>query len=173
MVATLESEEICLPVTEDEISATTKKKVNDKIIKPVLQAAKDKNHMITSIPQPNTLTEDIFRLNYPTKDAQGRTQTASFTIKPKDKATRTIIFQNKPDSIPAPSAVEVTRVSQNLLMDDHTITILKKIKEMRNNDRVSRAWVTKGAIRYPLVASPDVIRKCPGAFASLSEIIKS
>jgi hypothetical protein len=146
--------------------------VNDKIIKPVLQAAKDKSHMVTSIQQLNTITEDIFRLSYPAKDVQGRFQTVFVTIKSKEQAMRTIIFQNKLDSIPAPSAVEVTRVSQNLLMDDHTITILKKIKELCNNDRVSRAWVTKGAIRYTLVASPDVIRKCPGAFASLSEIIK-
>jgi hypothetical protein len=58
-------------------------------------------------------------------------------------------------------------------VEDLTLPTLKKLKELREDDRVSRAWTTEGAIRYILVATPEVVRKCPGAFAPLSEFIKS
>ena len=162
-----------LPATEDESPATIKKNVYDKILKPVLQAAKDKNQ-ITSIPQLNTIIEDAFRLNYAAKDAQGRTLPAPVIIKFKDKAMRTIIFQNKRDAIPAPSSGEVAAgVRYYLIVEDLTSPTLKKLKDLRDDDRVSRAWTTEGAIRYTLVATPEVVRKCPGAFAPLSEFIKS
>ena len=162
-----------LPVTEDETSASIRKLAYDKIFKPILTAAKDKNR-ISSIPQLNTIIEDAYRLANAAKDAQGRTLPAPIIIKLKDKATRTIIFQNKKDNIPSPSAAEAAAgVKQYILVEDLTLPTLKKLKELREDDRVSRAWTTEGAIRYILVATPEVVRKCPGAFAPLSEFIKS
>jgi hypothetical protein len=62
-----------LPVIEDETPATIRKNMYDKIIKLILRVAKDKGHIIISIPQLNTIIEDAFRLNYAVKDVQGST----------------------------------------------------------------------------------------------------
>jgi hypothetical protein len=163
-----------LAASEDETPATLRKNVYDKILKPALQAAKDKSHRITSIHQINAIIEDTFRLNYAAKDAQGCSLPAPAIIKFKEKAIRTIIFQNKHNAIPTPSSVDVAfGVRQYLLAEDLTIPTLKKLKELRDTDRVSRAWTTEGAIRYALVISSEVTRKCQGAFVPISEFLKS
>ena len=161
-----------LPVLEDETPSSIIKQAYEKILKPILTAAKN-NQKLEAIPQQKTLIEDGYRLKNFQKDNQDRPLPPPVIIKLSNKTIRTIIFQNKREAIPAPSAAEIARgVKQYFVVEDLTLPTLKKIKELRDDDRVTKVWTTEGAIRFTLKDTPDVVRKCPGAFAPLSEFIK-
>jgi len=59
-----------------------------------------------------------------------------------------------------------------LIVEDLTPATIKKMKELREDDRVEKVWSTEGVIRFTLVSDPSKVRKCPGVFTPINEIIK-
>jgi hypothetical protein len=78
----------------------------------------------------------------------------------------------KKDNIPSPTDAErAAGINRFANVEDLTSVNAKRLKEYRDDSRVSRAWTVDGRIRFVLAASPDVIRKASSPFISAADII--
>jgi hypothetical protein len=46
------------------------------------------------------------------------------------------------------------------------------MKELKEDERIEKVWTTEGSIRFTLVTDPEKVRKFPGAFTPISEVLK-
>ena len=59
-----------------------------------------------------------------------------------------------------------------IIIEDLTPATLNKMKELREDHRVDKVWSTEGLIRYTLASDKEKVRKFPGAFTPVNEVIK-
>jgi hypothetical protein len=59
-----------------------------------------------------------------------------------------------------------------IIVEDLTAATLAKMKELKEDERIEKVWTTEGSIRFTLVADPEKVRKFPGAFTPISEVLK-
>ena len=108
-----------IPVSVDESADNNKVlagKVYDRVLKPVLAAAKAKGD-ISVLPQATTVIEDCFR-------TRAKGGVAPIIVKLSSSKLKTIIMRNKKENIPAPSRAEAAAgvlapfVVEDLTQDD-------------------------------------------------------
>lgn len=169
-----------MPVTTEESSSAPadRNKVAvstayENIIKPILVAAKEKK-IINAVPQQKTAIIDGFRLKSSSTDKNGRPYPPPIIIRFTEKIFRQAVFLCKREAMPnlfteGASASVYPRI---LIVEDLTPATIKKMKELREDDRVEKVWSTEGVIRFTLVSDPSKVRKCPGVFTPINEIIK-
>jgi hypothetical protein len=164
-----------LPVSAEERAAVSHEDRNkaalktayDKILKPILNVAKAKG-LLEAVPQPKTIIEEGFRINSTSKDKKGVPYPAPLIIRFTKKSYRTAVFLCKREALAQGGRSEGPNC---FIVEDLTTPTLKKMKELREDERVAKVWTTEGQIRFTLVDDSKV-HKCHGVFSPISEIIK-
>jgi hypothetical protein len=130
------------PGSNEEINLAGR--IYDKILKPILQAAKSKGD-ISSIPQVGNTISDVFRVG---RFAQGANKPPPpILIKLATPALRLAILRNKRNNTPPPSEEERSLgVKRFLIAEDLTSPTYRKLKELLQDDRVLKAWTINGTI---------------------------
>lgn len=142
------------------------KNAYDRFLKPIFNIAKTKG-LITTVPQINTAIAEGFRLNINATD-KGNPYPAPLLLKLTDMSFRKAIFICKREAL-APLAAEG---AIPIIVEDLTPATLNKMKELREDHRVDKVWSTEGLIRFTLASDKEKVRKFPGAFTPVNEVIK-
>ncbi len=127
------------PGSDSEVNLASK--VYDKLLKPILVAAKAKGE-ITTLPQVGSVIEEIYRAG---KFANGANKPPPpIIIKFSSSAIRMAILKNKRLNTPPPEG-DAKRL---VLSEDLTHATHRKMKELHADDRVSRVWSRSGSLWY-------------------------
>lgn len=164
-----------LAVSEEEKKEGNKVSVKlayDKILRPILVAAKTKN-LIDAVPQLYNCLEDGYRMGKGSSDSQGQALPPPIIIRLKSKAVKTALFRCKRDAIPAPSDMEKANGVKNyLLLEDLTVPTLRRLKELKEDTRVQKVWTMEGNIKYTLANKPAFVCKMNSVYKPLEDILK-
>jgi len=167
-----------MPASAEERAATSPEDRNkaavktayDRILKPILTVAKAKGHLEV-VPQLKTVVEEGFRINSNAKDNRGVPYPPPLILRFTDKSFRTAVFLFKREALASHGGASSDGLNC-FIVEDLTTPTLKKMKELREDDRVGKVWTTEGQIRFTLVDAPAKVLKCRGVYSPLSEIIK-
>jgi hypothetical protein len=160
------------PVTDDELAATDggktlASKVYDRILKPILNAAKAKGD-ISSVPHCSNAIEECYRAGRPSKTGKP----VPIVVKVANKHLRLAIFKNKRTSTPQPLDNEKTdHVKRFSVVEDLTGPTYRLLKLLQANDSVARAWTVEGNIRFTLSDNPDRIVKVKSVYSPVEAIL--
>jgi len=125
------------PGSDDETHLAGK--VYDKVIKPILTAAKAKGDLST-LPQAGTTIENCFRVG---RFAAGPNKPPPpIVIKFTTPAIRMAILKNKRNSTPPP----LFNDKRLVLSEDLTPATHRKLRELMEDERVEKAWTLSGSI---------------------------
>ncbi len=168
-----------LPVSADECAAASPEDRNkaavkaayDKIFKPILTVAKAKG-FLEVVPQLKTAIEEGFGINSTAKDKRGVPYPPPLIIRFTQKSFRAAVFFHKKEALASLSGGASSDGINCFIVEDLTSATLKKMKELRDDDRVEKVWTTEGQIRFTLVDAPSRVHKFRGVYAPLSEFIK-
>jgi hypothetical protein len=161
-----------LPVTDEELAATDggktlATKVYDRILKPILNAAKAKGD-IPSVPHCGNAIEECYRAGRPSKTGKP----VPIVVKVANKHLRLAIFKNKRTNTPQPLDNEKSEhVKRFLVVEDLTGPSFRLLKQLQDNASVSRAWTVEGNIRFTLKDNPDRIVKVKSVFMPIEAIL--
>jgi len=164
------------PMSPDDVAADEGKalanRVYDRILKPVIIAAKAKDDLV-SVQQVNNVIDDCFRIGKPSlKD--GILRPSPVVIKLRSKQLKQAIMKNKKTSLPAPSDREkAAGIRRFVLVEDLTSPTFKKLSEILVDERVEKAWTIEGKIRFVLVGNDKSVKKVKSVFDPTSKIIES
>ena len=115
-------------------------RVYDKLLKPILAAAKSKGD-IANLPQVGNTIVEIFRVG---KFAAGANKPPPpIVIKFASSAVRVAILKNKRNNTPPPSDGATKKM---FLTEDLTKPTYKKMKELQADDRVDKIWSRNGSL---------------------------
>jgi uncharacterized coiled-coil protein SlyX len=157
-----------LPLTKDEQDGTktTSSVAYDRILKPVLSAAKTKG-IITSIPQLPTLVSECYRAR---RSGSGPPESASappIIIKFINPLHRLALLRCKKDNTPSPSDSErAAGFKRFVMVEDLTPANHTMLKDLQNDDRVSKVWSVDGRIRFVLSGDDQSVKKVKSVFDS-------
>jgi hypothetical protein len=147
---------INLPMSDDEIhgpdpAAATAKLTYERVIRPLLVAAKAKAK-IASVPALQNAVIKAYRLSKPSA-ASPSPPIVAHLISPNIK---TICFIMKKEALPKLSDAERALSQKRLLLtEDLTPPSFAFLKQLKDDDRVSRAWSVEGQIRFVKSGDPD------------------
>jgi hypothetical protein len=164
------------PMADDDIAADSGRalanRVYDRILKPIIVAAKAKND-ITTVPQCANVIEDIYRVGKPSmKDGVHRPP--PIIIKLCTKQLRLAILKNKKTSIPSPTTQErAAGVKRFVVVEDLTPPNYKKLTELLSDDRIEKAWSVEGRLRFVLAGSDKSVKKVKSVYDSVDHIVSS
>lgn len=165
-----------LTVNESEINQhgyekAIMKKVYDKLLKPILNAAKASGDL-ESVPVLLNVLEQGYFAGKPFVDRQGRTLPPVINVRFCNRFVRNTVMRMKREHIPTPSAAEVAAgIARFAITEDLTPANAKKLREVRENEKVARAWSVDGKVRYTLKADPNIVKRFPSSFTPISDII--
>ena len=132
------------PGSNDETGLSSK--VYDKILKPILQAAKSKGDL-SSVPKLNDLIDDCFRVGRFSPGANK--PPPPIIIKFISLDARLAILKNKRTNTPSPTEGEkAIGIKRYVLAEDLTTPTYRKLQELLKDDRVDKAWTIGGEIWY-------------------------
>ena len=163
-----------LPLSEDETDGpdppkATVKQAYDRILKPLLQAAKDRS-AIPSVPKNSA---DVVREAFRLKSNPNMRSPPPILLKFSSEAFKTAVFKSKKDHMPSPTDAEKNAGSKRFdLVEDLTPANRDCLLELRAHPSVGRAWTTAGEIRYVLKDDrSSYVHKVKSAFDPISSII--
>ena len=119
--------------------------VYSSVLRPILQIAV-KNKVLDSMPAMNQLIEYGHTLPA-RKDKDGVTQPCPIIIRFQSRLHRLLVFRYKKEYLPN-NRREVS------IVDDLTAKNVAKLRELKNNANIDRAWSTAGKLFYTLKDSP-------------------
>jgi uncharacterized coiled-coil protein SlyX len=163
-----------LPVTDDELAATDggktlSNKVYDRVLKPILVAAKAKGD-ISSVPHCPNVVEECYRAGRPTKSGKP----APVVVKISNKNLRLAILRNKRSNIPLPLETERTEfVKRFTVVEDLTGPTFRLLKQLQDQDSVARAWTVEGRIRFVTNENPNTVKSVKSVFMPIEAILSS
>lgn len=166
-----------VPLSEEEKKSpnqnkSTAKTAYDRIIRPLLTAAKANNDLDT-IPQLANTIEESFRLGKGNKDKKGRPMPPPILVRLSSLKLKVAAFRNKRKSMPVPSDAETALGIQRFsLVEDLTPATFSKLRELRADERVSKAWTTEGRIKFILAENTDSVLRVVSVFDPINVIIK-
>jgi hypothetical protein len=157
-----------LPISDDETNAqdTEKylgKRVYDKILVPILTAARE-NDEIETIPTLAKTIEEIRRVkawspppsNVPGLSTKKTSTPPVIIIKLCSPQIRLAILRFKKDNTPAPSSADRTAGCKGFFIsEDITPPTAKLLKDLNADERVDRAWTVEGRIRFTRVGDKE------------------
>jgi hypothetical protein len=147
------------------------KRAYDKLIKPILTAAKNKGE-IETIPVLLNVLEQGRYAGRGAVDQQGRPLPPICSVSFTNRYLRNVIMRYKKDNIPNPTDAErAAGITRFAIVEDLTGLNAKRLKEYRDDTRVSRAWTVDGRIRFVLLTSLDIVRKASSPHISAVDTI--
>jgi hypothetical protein len=165
-----------LPVTKEELASPGEankiatRAAYDNILKPVWVAAKNKG-TLQAVPQLNTAVEFGYRVRSNAKDKRGNPLPPPLVIHLTTKQFKTELFKNKRDVMPG-VIKEMFGGINIFVVEELTAPTIRRMKELREDDRVERVWSVEGSIRFCLKSDPTKPRNCFSVFGPLADIIK-
>jgi hypothetical protein len=143
------------------------KKVYDKIVKPVLTAAKNKGEGVPTLP--NTLV-DAFRVRVnSSKNAQQKPPPVIFKF--VNPSIRLAFLKAKKEHMPSPAEADKSLGTKKyVVVEDLTGPTYKKLKELQAEERVDKAWSIDGRLRFTL-KNDQQIRKVKSVYDSVDSIL--
>ena len=149
------------------------KKVYDRLIKPVLVAAKAKN-VLDTVPKIDTVLASAHMAGKPIRDAQGRTLPAPIIVKFQSPELRNVVLKHKKASLPEPSAAErAAGIRKFLLAEDLTKANLDLFKRLIDDKRIGTVWTIGGCARFVLADDADKhVHKAASPFLSVDQIVQ-
>jgi hypothetical protein len=177
-----------LPISEEEAGTSDadlpkllSKKVYERILLPILAAAKDKKE-IDTIPTMAKCIDEIYRTKSWSNSKPSSTPGASFEppapptiiIKLFSPAIRLAILRNKKENIPSPTPAERSAGSVGFFIaEDLTPLTFKLLRDFQRHQGVDKAWTVDGRIRYVRAGDPDrKVYKVKTIFDPVSDIIR-
>ena len=139
-----------VPMSSDEKDSTDPSKAAaktayDRILKPILTAAKDKA-LIPTVPTIANVITDAYRVK--PKNSTPAKPTA-LVIKLASPALKTAIFKSKKDSVPQPTPAESEMgIKRFHIAEDLTGDTYDLLYSLRDHQKIERAWTTDGQIRF-------------------------
>jgi len=151
------------PGSDSETNLATK--VYDKLLKPILAAAKAKGDLAT-LPQVGNTIENIFRAG---RFAAGANKPPPpIIIKFTSQAIRLAILKNKRNNIPPPT----DNLRRMALTEDLSPASHRKLRELLENEKVEKAWTINGSIWF-LTKEPNAKPKqVKSVFDPIEKIIQ-
>jgi len=164
------------PMADDDIAADSGRalanRVYERILKPIIVAAKAKND-ISTVPQCANVIEDIYRVGKPSmKD--GAQRPSPIIIKLCSKQLRLAILKNKKTSISSPTTQErAAGIKRFVLVEDLTPPNYKKLSELLGDERIEKAWSVEGRLRFVLAGNDKSVKKVKSVYDSVDSIVSS
>jgi hypothetical protein len=162
-----------LPMSEDEVGATDGGKslatrVYDRIIKPILAAARAKG----AIPSCASVIEECYRAG---KASSDKSKPPPVVIKFCSKQIRLTIMRNKKAGMPAPSAADISAgIKRYVIVEDLTRDTLRALKGLAADERVGKAWSIDGSIRFTLASDQsNSVKRVKSVYDSINSIISN
>jgi hypothetical protein len=159
---------LCLfnfPCSDGDANLTTK--VYDRVLKPILVAAKAKGD-ISSVPNAHNCLEAIFRAGKPAPNKPP----PPIIIKLTSHQLRLGILLNKKTSMPTTTEAEKSAGCRRfIIVEDLTPPTHKKLKELAEDDRVEKAWTVEGQIRFVLKEGDKSVLKVKSVYDPISTIL--
>jgi hypothetical protein len=166
---------INLPVVDDEVNgpdsaAATAKLAYDRVLRPLLTAAKTKGK-ISSVPNVSNVISRAYRLARPSNSSPPPPIIVHL-VSPNIKS---ILFIMKKEAMPRLSDAERAQFQKRLLLtEDLTPPTFAFLKQLKGNERVSRAWTVEGQIRFIKEGDSDnIIHKVRSVFNTVNSLFTS
>jgi hypothetical protein len=161
------------PFTEEERASTDgkylSKKIYDRILTPILNQAKTKNH-IERVPTLANTIQSCFRVG----QAAARTGTGApppVILKLSSDVIKLAIMRNKRQATPAPTPEEKNLgITRFIVSEDLTPPCFRLLKDLQRNEEVGKVWTVDGRIRWMLKDSNN-IHRVKSVFDSVESII--
>jgi hypothetical protein len=163
-----------LPMSREESdsSKTTAAVVYDRVLKPILSAAKTKGG-VPSVPQLATLVSDCYRVGKPSSP-DSSSSAPPIIIKFLNPHHRLAILKHKKDNTPSPSDAErAAGFKRFILVEDLSPANHKLLKDLQNDERVEKVWSVDGRIRFVLSGEDQSVKRMKSVFDSIENIIGS
>ena len=166
-----------LSITEAELEGGQEKaimrKAYDKLIKPILTAAKTKGD-IDSVPIMHNLLEQGRFVSKAIVDKKGRTLPPVCLVRFSNRYMRNTVMRLKREHMPDPTDAEkAAGSSKYIFVEDLTQVNAKKLKEFRDNQHIERAWTVNGRIQFTAVGDINNVRRLASPFISVEEALNS
>ena len=163
-----------LPLSDDEVNGpdpakATVKLAYDRILKPLLTAARDRS-AISSVPKnPADVIREAFRL----KSDPSKKSPPAILLKLSSDLYKTVIFKSKRDHLPSPTDAEKSSgIKRFDVVEDLTPANRDCLMDLRSHPRVARAWTVSGEIRFTMKDdSSSYVHKVKSPFSSISDIL--
>ena len=141
----------------------------DRVLKPVLAAAKEKS-LIPSLPTITNVILEAYRLKPKNAALAKPTPIVMKLISP---AIKIAIFKAKRDSIPSPTTSEVDSGLRRFhLAEDLTPASYNYLMELRAHAKIERAWTTDGGIRFLKKGdATNFVHKVKSVFVSIDNLL--
>jgi len=155
-----------LPNSEDE---ATPKLVYDRVIKPLLIVAKERN-LIPTVPQLSTAILEAYRI----RPRGGAVASGSHPIRLKlaSPALKTAIFKVKKDATPHPTDAEKSAGYKRILIaEELTTPTYDFLRSFREDSRVDRAWTVEGRVKY-VKSGDSSVRTVRSIFDTFNYILR-
>ena len=158
-------------IDEDETSLTSK--IYERVIKPILLAAKDDGE-ISTVPSAYNCLECAFRIGRPTFHPDGKPKAPPpVLIRFLTKRMRQAVMSYKKENTPAPSEAEkALGVRRFIIVEDLSPSTYRKLREISSDERVNRAWTTGGQIRFVFKGEDRAVRLVKSVFDSVEYILQ-
>jgi hypothetical protein len=162
-----------LPMSEDEKDGpdpakASAKQAYDRILKPLLEHAK-KKIIISTVPTVQNVIVEAFRL----KSRTTSNSPAPLLVKLTSPAIKTAIFKAKKEALPQPTTEERNANFKRFnLAEDLTPATYSFLKNLREHDKVERAWTTDGEVRYIIKGDKEnFVHKAKSPFVNINRIL--
>jgi hypothetical protein len=158
-------------LSEDEkhgVDKATYKVAYDRILKPLLANAKEKV-IIPTVPAVANVIHDAFRIK--SKSASDRP--APILVRLASPAIKTAIFKAKKDALPQPTDEEKKAGFKRFhMVEDLTPATYTFLQQLREHDKIERAWTTDGVVRYTLKGDKDnFVYKAKSSFENINRLL--
>jgi hypothetical protein len=162
-----------LPLSRDERDGnkTTAAVAYDRILKPILSAAKSKGS-VPSVPQLSSLVTECYRVGKPGPSESG--SPPPIIIKFVNPQHRLAILRTKKENTPSPTDAErAAGFKRFVIVEDLTPANHKTLKDLNSDDRVEKVWSVDGRIRFVLSGDDKSVKRVKSVFDSVDSIISS
>jgi len=162
-----------LPLSRDERDGnkTTAAVAYDRILKPILSAAKSKGS-VPSVPQLSSLVTECYRVGKPGSSESG--SPPPIIIKFVNPQHRLAILRTKKENTPSPTDAErAAGFKRFVIVEDLTPANHKTLKDLNSDDRVEKVWSVDGRIRFVLSGDDKSVKRVKSVFDSVDSIISS
>ena len=157
-----------LPVEDDESRAVDGgraflNRVFERIVKPVLEAAKAKGD-IPQVPTPANTIESVYRVGRPIACARPPSIIINFV----NKQLRLAVLRHKKGNIPSYGSDQI----RPFIGEDLTAPTSRMMKLLNADERVFRVWSIEGRLRFTLRSDNTTVHTVKSVFDPLNSIIK-
>jgi hypothetical protein len=146
------------------------KKVYDRIVKPILGAAKNSG-VIKSVPTMLNVIEQGYFASRGGKDKNCKVLPPIIGVRFTNRFLRNTVMRLRREHMPSPTDAEkAAGISRYYVNEDLTPATMRKVKELRESERVERVWTIDGRIRFTIVGSTTIF-KLPSPFMAIDDVM--